>query len=119
METTLKEFVRTSLALVHWIGGGAGQGHAVRMGALVGRATLGSRRCAFGHVSSACGADSTRLRRRAPGTASRLEQRRWDATVHRSRRVARGGDGWPVHHREFGRRGHAGVEQREFGGRGS
>jgi hypothetical protein len=119
METTPKEFVRTSLALVHWIGGGAGQGHAARMGALVGRATLGSRWRAFGHVISASGADSARLRRRAPGTASRLEQRRWDSTVHHSRRMARGGDGWPVHRREFGRRGHASVEQREFGGRGS
>jgi hypothetical protein len=119
METTLKEFVSTSLALVHWIGGGAGQGHTAHMGVLVGRATLGSRRRAFGHVSSASGVDTVRLRRRAPGTTSRLEQRRWDATVHRSRRVARGGDGWPVHRREFGRRGHAGVEQSEFGGRGS
>jgi hypothetical protein len=40
------------------------------------RATPGSRRRAFGRVSSAGGAGGVRLCRRAPGVASRLEQRR-------------------------------------------
>jgi hypothetical protein len=57
------------------------------------RATPGSRRRAFSHVSSASGAGGVRLRHRAPGAASLLEQRRaaaeqrrWDSTTHHSRR---------------------------------
>jgi hypothetical protein len=62
-------------------GGGMGQGHATRMvptrlRAHTGRTTPGSRWHTFSHVSSASGAGGVRLRRRAPGTASRLEQRR-------------------------------------------
>jgi hypothetical protein len=34
VETTSKEYVRTSLARVRWKGGCAGQGHAARMGML-------------------------------------------------------------------------------------
>jgi hypothetical protein len=47
---------------------------AYRLRAHVTRAMPRSRRRAFGHISSASGAGGTRLRRRAPGAASRLEQ---------------------------------------------
>jgi hypothetical protein len=98
---------------------------AMRLRACASRVMPGSRRCAFDRVSSASGVGGVRLRHRAPGAASRLEQRRaapeqWrsdDGTTHAphpTRRlkaagahmgllVARGGDGWSAHRREFGR----------------
>jgi hypothetical protein len=84
--------------------------------ACTGRATPESRRRAFGRVSSASGPGGVRLHRRAPGAASRLEQRRaaaeqWRSGVARRLKavgehvgllVARGGDGWLARRREFG-----------------
>jgi hypothetical protein len=100
-----------------------------------GSATQGPRQRAFGRVSSASGAGSARLHRRAPSagiptgaaTGGSRAVGSVNAMLHGMRRrcdgsrrqvdiaMVRALNGWPTRRREFGQRGHESAEQGGLG----